>query len=543
MNNEVNNNENLNQPVEQTTPIENTNLNPSIEQTNTIDNATINERLNQPVDTMSNLENTTAVLPTVTNDVPQVETYEMPKKKGMPVFVIILILLVLICGVGYFVFTNILNNPKTIIQNEFDVFSKGIISSVEEIDKNSIKYDLDKESIGIKGTFQMSSDYKSEELDLTQLGNIKYNYEGAIDKKNNKAYVSFNVDENSSKLLDVTAGFINNDMLINLNDIYSKVIKVKLDKEVKDLNFDNSLNKESIIKLVEKTNTILKNNVDSKDIKKQSVSRTINGKKGTYTQISYNIDVKKLSENLLKEYENDEEIIKILSDLIGENEKKVKGNIDEYLEELQNTEIDEQLVLNNYFKGFNNALVETEILYKEKNYKDEYDTTSIIIDKEKNTYTYKLLGNDKEVLKGTYDPNSKKYTMTMEDETIKVELTMTVDNETVKGNLTAKEEGFKADIDFTINTKTTSDKQTQDTTIDIKFEANEEKVNIKLNNNMELSKNVEVSEVDQSNVIDSESITEEEYTTLYNNLMEKISTIMNKIVPEETANTFLREIM
>ena len=470
--------------------------------------------------------------------------YEEPKKKSkLAKILLILGILLIVSGVGSYVFINyVLMSDKNIITNSVKTVFTSAKTTLEYSNKNILKYDLEKEALGVQGTFTFKSDYKDEDLDLSKLSDYKITYGGVIDKANNKAAINVGLNDKTSELLNINSVINGKVALISLGDIYNKVLSTELDTEIKDLDMTESLNVDSAYTLINETELITEKFINSKNITKEKVDKTINGVKGTYTKTTYDIRVVDYIKYILEKYKENDEIIKILSDLSDESDKELKGDINKLLSDLKESENEDQLIIDVYMQGLIPSAKQVDVSYKSKIYDDEEDITKIELNIDKDVYTYKLLMNDEEYLNGKYDLKDSLFTVEREEDDEKLLLSLQTDKDTVTATVDYK--SGEETMNLSLTSKNTLKDNTQNNimTLDAKIESGEDKIAFTMENNMDFNKNSKIEEIDDSNVVLVDNITEEEYDDIMTKVLEKISPIL-EIMTSEKVGEYTGEAM
>ena len=114
----------------------------------------------------------------------KLEGVEEKKKKSPKIFIIGAVAVVVI-GVLFFLYNSVFQNKKVIVQKEITTIFDSFINTVKEIDKQTIDIDFDKDKVGVEGSLSISSNFKSQEIDLSKLKDYSFKYNGVI--KNTKS--------------------------------------------------------------------------------------------------------------------------------------------------------------------------------------------------------------------------------------------------------------------------------------------------------------------------------------------------------------------
>ena len=456
---------------------------------------------------------------------------DKPKsKKGVIIGCVIgcLVLVGLIVGV---LVPNVLLSKKNIINQGIATVFKGARKTLDVADKNMLKYNLDSDVLGLEGSVSFDSDYKNAEVDLTKLKNYKITYNGVIDKKGNRAVAGVKLD-GSKNILSLNAMMKEKNVYINLGDLFGKTIVTQTEQEIKDLEI-SSITVGDIELLVNKTETVLKENTKDENITKEKVEKEINGKKGSYQKVSYKVDVNDYAKKLLEAYKADEEVIDVLARLSNQKESDIKELLNQALDSLKDAE-KEEMTVNIYLEGLMAKTKEIEIISGEE---------SIIIDKDNDIYKYRLTESNKDLVTGSYDSKKQEFTMNYDESGVKFDVTLTVTGDnSMKGNVTIKSGEMNATVDYDMTTKLT--KTTEESTVKatVNYQEGSEKINFSVNSNTKVTVGAKVEELDTSNVVPADQISDENMTALYGQLMSKLEPVLKDIVPSYSTASFKKEL-
>ena len=193
-----------------------------------------------------------------------------PKKKntGLKVLGIIIPIIMILGIASLFVLPNIFLSGRKVIEREITAVFNEANRLINEYDKSMLKYDINKDSIGVEGTLTVDSNYKGKQYDLTKLKNYSIKYSGVVDKSKNEASFDLELDKKSASLLEISNYISGNKLMTSLGDVYNKTIITKLSSEIKDINISNFNDTEAIKKILAKTEKIMKDNINEKDITK-----------------------------------------------------------------------------------------------------------------------------------------------------------------------------------------------------------------------------------------------------------------------------------
>ncbi len=489
--------------------------------------ATIDETSQQSVGEIPQIGNTEQQPATT----PIIDSEEQKKKGILPIIIAVVAVLGL---AGFLLVPKLLMSNKKIIENEITTVFTAAKKSLKEGEKNILDFDLEKDSLGVNGTLSIDSNYKQDGIDLSKLKNYKITYQGAIDKKSNEASAQLGLLKDAKELLSAD-GYINGKkVLISLGDLYEKGITTEIDTEIKELDFSKNGSIEDLEKLIDKTEKIVKDTIKDDDIKKSKEEKEINGKKEKYTKIEYTIDTNKLSKEVLKAYQEDEEIIKILANLTEQDEKDIKDTIKEAIEELEKEEEENTIIINTYLKGLGNEIVEIEIT-------DTDGKDKIVIDKEKNVYKYYLQADGEKVLNGEYNDKEESFTLESDEG---ISLKITTEKDTRKISFDYKMGTESVSINATVTNKVTSSNQESNMVIDVVYNSGDEKITATIKNDMTITKNQKVEKVNKSQTVDIDDMTDADMDKITNAAYEKLEDLIKDIMPSLVEDgTSFRKIM
>jgi len=443
-------------------------------------------------------------------------------KKNNPLPLIIICVIVL--GIaGYFLFSNLLVSGTKVVKSEVKSLFKEANKSLKLADDNILKYNLEKDSLGIDGTLSFKSDYKTNEIDLSKLEKYKIAYSGVINKKDNKASAGISLSEKKS-IIDLKTYIEGKDVLFDLGDLYNKQISTKTDQEIKDLEVTKSLKTEDVEKIINKTEDFTLSYIKEDNITTEKVEKEINGKKDKYKKVSYVIDLNDYYKELLTAYKDDEKIVEILANLSNKEKSDIKEELTDQIDQFKDNDSNES-VIDSYLKG---KKVKEVVIYE----KGEEDS-AFTIDIDGDVYKYSLKENtDNELLSGEYNKKTKSFTADIKDDDTKANLTMKIkSNNKIDGSIRVKSGEYTLKIDFDWKTKIKSKSQSIDLTLDLDFDLGSETLKATLTTNNTITRNAKVNEIKEDNPIDIDKMTEDELMNIYSKLMDKLNPIMKEISP------------
>lgn len=471
-----------------------------------------------------------------------VQTEKPKSNKKKKLLIILVTLLVIVSIGGYFIYNKILLDENRIINREIEAMLDGLETTIDTMNNNTLDYDLEKEAIGVNGSLSFKSDYKDDDMDLTKLANYQINYGGVIDKKNNQASLELSLNNQKTSIIDVSGYLNGKTTLINLGDLFDKVIKLDTDTQIKDITIAKTASAEDIKKVTNKTEQIIKDNIKESNVYKTKEEKTINGKKAKYTKVSYVVKTKELVKNILNGYLNDDEILNILTDLSGQTKSDLTDFLNDAVKELESSESDDEIIMNIYLGGLTAETKEMDFIYNTTNYNDVAEEYKLVIESTNDGYNYTGYVNDKSKFGGAYQEKNKTLTLDIQEENQKYNVSITKDGDTTKANINIKQDKTEFDITMTSTNKVESNSQTNDTKVDVVYKDSEDNIKFSINNNIEINKNAKVKEIKGTNAVNGEKLTDQQSEAIYNKLLEKLSPIIEDISSTESTSYF-REIL
>lgn len=452
----------------------------------------------------------------------------LPEEKGKKsslIYVLVAVIGVVLL-LGLFLIPRLFVSGKTVINKEVDAVFSGVKKVFKESQNSILNYDLDKDSLGIDGSFKIDSNYNQDGMDLSKLKNYQFDYAGVIDKSNNEASLKLALGKNSKDIV-AAKGYINGKkVLVSLGDLFNKGITTELEKEIKELDLSKTDNTKDIEKLLDKTEKIVKKNINEKDITKTKEEKEINGKKGKYTKVEYKINVQEFSKNIMKAYQEDSEIISILARLSSMKESDIKDSLKDSISDLDDSSDNSIMTVDVYLEGLANQVKEIEI-------KSEED--SIVIDKVGDVYKYRAESDGQKLFTGEYDKSKKSLTLKSDAG----QLTVTEENDTCHIDFKYKDSYQSVKINVTIKNKVEKNSQSNDTTVSFVYDMDGEKIEATLSNKMNITKNQKVEKLTMNDTVDIDNMTDSEMEAISTAFMNKLSDVIQDIMPAMASDSSL----
>ena len=402
------------------------------------------------------------------------------------------------------------------------IFEKGLEKIYTLSNSNLAKvnmYDYENEIVEINNSIDYVS--SNEIKELLGLDSISLNYNLTLDNKNRKMLNNISYLENDKEYLNIDLLYNGSEYsYINLNSLFTKILKVSLDEEtnksIEEI-FDTILDNSKIIKdtdrLIYLTIDIIKNNINKEDIVKKEANITIDGKVNNLIEYCYSLEGEKLNYfviNILTEMEQNEEIVNILKNTYKLEEINL---VDSFNENYKYDEKD-KLLASIYVKGkydivgfaLDEEITEGSNVIKYVCVNDsylfeilEYTGANIFVEGSKDesgTINLLVKNNDEEI--GTVKVNEENNEYTIIYDAIVDELSMTIKYKNDK--ISDKENNLNLEVGI----------ESKGVSLGI----------IKFNQNTKVVDKLE--EFDYSNAIDVNELTEEDQNELIINMQEQL---------------------
>ena len=293
------------------------------------------------------------------------EYFKEVKNRSFPIGVIFfLMFIILFGGVAYYYY--VIDNPKNIFLNAINNTLNKI--DYKEHDKLNYEFSLDT---------NITTSNK-EYIDIVNIiEKIALSGVGGIDTVNKKNYSQITAYYQSEKLLNLTTYQENNNNLyLESNDLYDKVIKINTttinEDNKKEENIDSSKNKDYIEKIVKAIKLIIKDTLMNATYQKKYVDLS-NAK---VKKITLLID-KTIMEDFYNRLLNNNDFLESYSKITGDSKADIEKGINKSIDELDDSV--EKISL--YLSVFENEFLMFEDIYQKER---------ITITKENNQYEYKI---------------------------------------------------------------------------------------------------------------------------------------------------------
>ena len=498
-----------------------------------------NETFNMPsIQQVGVTTNATENIETQTNTVEMNSTNNIDYnqsnfKKKSPKLLILIGVIFLILGVIIIFYNFYLLNGETIVKKEINNLFLATANAIDVTKNNTLKYDLEKEALGLEGSISLSSDYKNEYIDLTKLKNYSFKYNGVIDKNNNKLSGNISLLKDNNSLLLANGYMYGKDLLLKSEQLFSKVLKTTLDYELKDIKISKSLDNENLKTLINKTKDITLDSINKNNITRTIEKAEINNKEELCVKISYLFNYNDYAKKLIKGYLEDDEVLTILANLENGDKNNLKESLNETLKILEENNDDSQkFVINIYIDKFMGTFKEIEMINEEKLYDDEKIVNKLIISKDENKYNFYEKEDDKLIFSGTYEPTSKTFTIDYKSEYLNLNMVIKQEKEnTYQVSINGSQEENSISINITLENKITEDSQTNNVLLALQYKTKDKTINGELKNTTSIIKNKTVTPIETDDVKNYEDLTDEEMNEISTKLMDIYNIIMQDIAP------------
>lgn len=454
------------------------------------------------------------------NQVMNTSIKKSKSKKGLIIFLIVLLILILTAVVSYFV----LFTPQRVVRTNINGAFNGMNIMVKDYYKNQLKYDLEKESIGVSGDLVIDSDYNGNGIFLNKLKNYKLNYNVVLDKPSNKASALINIKRVGKDFVNLSYYVNGKTMITDYGDLFNRTEKKINDIEVKDIEIGSSASEKDIITLLDRTKEFSLKHLSNDKFSKKLGIFEVKGKKGLYNKITYIVNIDKYRNDLVKFYKSDDKSMEALINITGMTKKKLMNQLEFYVGGYDEKEDQRNITVNAYY----NML---PFKYKYLEVVDEKDR--FILEPLKNIINFNGYSENKEIIKGLYDYSKSNLKMDLNDDDSVMNLDITMKDNNANGTVKYVE-GDNA-FNITFDSKTTLRKNNDsmtESTIDFDVNGKDLKFKMNIKSNMEVKTKVPVTEVKEKNSFTAESISEKDYDLLANNGTKKLLIFFKDVYPE-----------
>ena len=427
-----------------------------------------------------------------------------PKKRKK--FIIILILIIIAIAVGLFLgYKRLTSNPlsiyKKVINETYDLAN----NFLEENVKNTMSINLKEEPLTINTSFTLDTNME----ELKALKNYEYQLSIGVNPSKEQMNLSLGLSDDNENILSLLLAFLNDRAYMKSDELYSEV----LDLGISELDFselqieEGFYTYEDIDITLSKMKTILINSLDSDKFLTSEETINVNSKKIKAKKFTYLLDKENMERTInyiREEMIKDEELMEALSHIIGLSTSELEDALKE--------EIDysnyEDIYINLYTNG-GTKVIAGNIGTKEEaviRFTNQDDIFNMFIGDEYTNFTIKSENNITDIAYNEYDEEIFALTITWEEETRKLELTM---------------DDYGDELNMIIevsNMKYSQNSISEDIVLKYNMNSYGEEISFELAGNLEITKE-ELESIDVENSVNINTLNEEETQLIYDNLM------------------------
>ena len=451
-------------------------------------------------------------------------SFDGPKKKNPAIKIAIAIIAILIlAAVGFYCYTSfVLVTGKNVVKTSITKVYDSVISSIDKAEKSFLVIDPSKDVVGVSGNINFGSNYKDSNIDLTNLDKYTIKYDSAFDLSKESMFISAILDKEGSDLIDGNILLKNNKLTIGSNKLSLYSYQTDMPSSL-DFEFKQSVTLSDIKKLVEKAKVATINGIDEKNITKSNGSR----QNKNYTKVTYELNIGKISKDIINAYINDSEAIEILSRLTSLSKEDVTKKLKDALEDVgEYDNIFADIYVDNLFGNFVGMTL--------RNPKSE---ETFELDNIEGNYQFSMKGDSSYTLKGNYMSDTKTFNIYYSDNTYSVELSIKeVSDSKVNISFNAGYEENKISVNMDLDNVVSGDKQTIKLGAKVKVTVEEEDIDFNVNSETNIVKGAEIKDNSSMFVKRAEEMTQEELYEIQNKASEVLYSIMYDFMPAMSLN-------
>lgn len=451
-------------------------------------------------------------------------SFDGPKKKNPAIKIAIAIIAILIlAAVGFYCYTSfVLVTGKNVVKTSITKVYDSVISSIDKAEKSFLVIDPSKDVVGVSGNINFGSNYKDSNIDLTNLDKYTIKYDSAFDLSKESMFISAILDKEGSDLIDGNILLKNNKLTIGSNKLSLYSYQTDMPSSL-DFEFKQSVTLSDIKKLVEKAKVATINGIDEKNITKSNGSR----QNKNYTKVTYELNIGKISKDIINAYINDSEAIEILSRLTSLSKEDVTKKLKDALEDIgEYDNIFADIYVDNLFGNFVGMTL--------RNPKSE---ETFELDNIEGNYQFSMKGDSSYTLKGNYMSDTKTFNIYYSDNTYSVELSIKeVSDSKVNISFNAGYEENKISVNMDLDNVVSGDKQTIKLGAKVKVTVEEEDIDFNVNSETNIVKGAEIKDNSSMFVKRAEEMTQEELYEIQNKASEVLYSVMYDFMPAMSLN-------
>ncbi len=451
-------------------------------------------------------------------------SFDGPKKKNPAIKIAIAIIAILILAVvGFYCYTSfVLVTGKNVVKTSITKVYDSVISSIDKAEKSFLVIDPSKDVVGVSGNINFGSNYKDSNIDLTNLDKYTIKYDSAFDLSKESMFISAILDKEGSDLIDGNILLKNNKLTIGSNKLSLYSYQTDMPSSL-DFEFKQSVTLSDIKKLVEKAKVATINGIDEKNITKSNGSR----QNKNYTKVTYELNIGKISKDIINAYINDSEAIEILSRLTSLSKEDVTKKLKDALEDVgEYDNIFADIYVDNLFGNFVGMTL--------RNPKSE---ETFELDNIEGNYQFSMKGDSSYTLKGNYMSDTKTFNIYYSDNTYSVELSIKeVSDSKVNISFNAGYEENKISVNMDLDNVVSGDKQTIKLGAKVKVTVEEEDIDFNVNSETNIVKGAEIKDNSSMFVKRAEEMTQEELYEIQNKASEVLYSVMYDFMPAMSLN-------
>ena len=419
----------------------------------------------------------------------------MKKKKIIITIVIIVIIGLLVAG-GVLLYQNYSNKHRII--TSFEELKAALTETLDITENtNNNSNNSNEQTITGNTTFYINPLFGNSEdgsdVVIGNLNNSTFNYEYRLDTESKRMYMDGSLLLNATELLGINFYQAEDISYIFLKNIFDKYITVE-DNDIFKYLEESEKAADDINYIYSKITTSISDNVNSNDIKVTNVD----GKK----KISLELDGKRLNEiskNIVKDLKKDDKAREILGNSLDELDTTTSSSA---------SDNNNYLNYSIYLEKNNIVTYEFGVNESGTNYSIEFNNGSekSFVIKEGNTETFKaIITNNNDTL--TIDLSSNNISLG----------TITLNKNNINFNMLLDELTNTA---ITANITSNTSNNTTTTTFNVSLTANNDSMDVLTitDTKQVLENTADFTDIDTTNTININDLTEEDITTIQNNL-------------------------